>query len=284
MGFLYTPSCVAAWKILGNEEGKRAALMAAEHLTSRYRENGKFIQAWGDVGDPTKYRLIIDCLLNIPLLYWAAEVTGDKKYDEMAYNHLKTTASVIARPDASTYHTYYFDVDKHTPLRGSQHQGATEDSAWARGQAWGIYGPMLTYIYKKDEDALNLFKATTNYFLNNLPADYVPYWDLCFNDGSGEKRDSSAAAIALCGMLEAIKHMDDTDPLKAIYVNASKRIINSLIDNYLTKDIPESNGLLLHAVYSIPHNVGVDEMNTWGCYFYMEALHRMLDPEWRLYW
>ena len=284
MGFLFTPSCVAAWKILGNEEAKRAALMAAEHLCTRYSEKGKFIQAWGDVGDPNSYRLIIDCLLNVPLLYWAAEVTGDKSFEEKAYNHFKTTADVIVREDASTYHTYYFDVDKHTPLRGSQHQGAYEDSAWSRGQAWGIYGPMLTYIYKKDEKALELFKATANYFLNNLPEDYVPFWDLCFKDGDDEPRDSSAAAIALCGMLEAIKYMEDSDPQKAIYVNACKRIMNSLIDGYLTKDIPESNGLLLHAVYSKPHKVGVDEMNTWGCYFYMEALHRMLDPQWRLYW
>ena len=284
MGFLYTPSCVAAWKLEGNEEAKAAAIMAAEHLSTRYSEKGKFIQAWGNVGDPNSYRLIIDCLLNIPLLYWAAEVTGEKRFEEIAYNHFKTTVEVIVRPDASTYHTYYFDVDKHTPLRGSQHQGAYEDSAWSRGQTWGMYGPMLTYIYKKDEKALELCKATTNYFLNHLPEDYVPYWDLCFGDGSGEKRDSSAAAIALCAMLEIVKYMDDTDPLKAIYINASKRIMNSLIDNYLTKDVPEANGLLLHAVYSIPHNVGVDEMNTWGCYFYMEALHRMLDPDWKLYW
>jgi unsaturated chondroitin disaccharide hydrolase len=78
--------------------------------------------------------------------------------------------------------------------------------------------------------------------------------------------------------------MDKNDPLKAIYVNASKRIMNSLIDSYLTKDDPKANGLLFHAVYSKPANLGVDEMNIWGCYFYMEALHRMLDPEWKLYW
>ena len=284
MGFLYTPSCVAAWKLEGNEEAKQAAIMAADHLCTRYHDGGKFIQAWGNVNDPNSYRLIIDCLLNIPLLYWAAEVTGDKKYDEVAYNHFKTTVDVICRPDASAYHTYYFDVNTHKPLRGVTHQGAFDESAWARGQTWGMYGPMLTYIYKKDEKALELFKATTNYFLNHLPEDYVAYWDLSFTDGDPEERDSSSAAIALCAMLEGIKHMDECDPLRKIYVNACKRIMNSLIDNYLTKDVPESNGLLLHAVYSKPHKLGVDEMNIWGCYFYMEALHRMLDPDWKLYW
>ena len=88
----------------------------------------------------------------------------------------------------------------------------------------------------------------------------------------------------MCGMLEGIKYMDDSDLLKRIYVNASKHMMNSLINSYLSKDIPESNGLIIHQVYSIPHNIGVDELNIWGDYFYMEALHRMLDPKWKLYW
>ena len=284
MGFVFTPSCVAAWKLAGNEEAKQAAIMAAEHLCTRYHEKGQFIQAWGNVNDPNSYRLIIDCLLNIPLLYWTAEVTGDKRFDEIAYNHFKSTVEVCCRADASTYHTYYFDPETGAPLRGVTHQGAFDDSAWARGQAWGVYGPLLTYIYKKDEKAMQTFKATTNYFLNYAPEDYIAYWDLSFKDGDGEEKDSSSSAIAMCGMLEAIKHMDDTDPLKKIYVNACKRIMNSLIDNYITKDVPESNGLLLHQVYAKPKGIGIDELNIWGDYFYMEALHRMLDPEWKLYW
>ena len=284
MGFVFTPSCVAAWKLAGCEEAKAAAVMAADHLLTRYHEKAGFIQAWGNVNDPNSYRLIVDCLLNIPLLYWAAEVTGEKHYAEKAFRHFKTTVDVVCREDASTYHTYYFDPETGAPLRGVTHQGAFDNSAWARGQAWGIYGPMLTYIYRKDPDALHIFKATANYFLNYLPADYIPYWDLSFTDGDGEEKDSSSAAIAMCGMLEAVKHMDDSDPLKAVYTNACKHMMNSLIDSYLTKDIPEANGLLLHAVYSKPHKRGVDEMNIWGCYFYIEALHRMLDPDWKLYW
>ena len=284
MGFVFTPSCVAAWKLAGNEEAKAAAIMAAEHLATRYHDKGKFIQAWGAVDDPKAYRLIIDCLLNIPLLYWTAEVTGDKKFDEIAYNHFNSTIEVCCRADASTYHTYYFDPKTGAPVKGVTHQGAFDDSAWARGQAWGVYGPMLTYIYKKDERALTVFKATTNYLLNNLPEDLIPYWDLSFKDGDGEPKDSSTAAIAMCGMLEAVKYMDESDPLKVIYVGAIKRMMNTLIDKYISKDVPESNGLLLHQVYAKPQGIGVDEHNIWGDYFYMEALHRLLDPEWKLYW
>lgn len=284
MGFLYTPSCVAAYKITGDEMAKEAAVLAADNLISRYHEKAGFIQAWGKLGVPDNYRLIVDCLLNLPVLYWASEVTGDDKYAKIAYTHFNTTIDLVCRPDASTYHTYFFDVNTNKPLKGVTHQGASDDSAWARGQTWGIYGPLLTYIYKKNEKALEVFKATTNYYLNHLPEDYIAFWDLSFTDGDDEPRDSSSNAIALCGMLEGIKYMDKNDPLRRVYVNACNRIMNSLIDNYLTKDIPESNGLLLHATYGKPQKNGVDEMNIWGDYFYMEALHRMLDPDWRLYW
>lgn len=284
MGFVFIPSCVAAWKIAGSEMGREAAIMAADHLITRYHEKGKFIQAWGRVNDPDNYRLIVDCLLNIPLLYWASETTGDKKYEEIAYNHFNTTIDVCCRADASTYHTYYFDLETGLPKRGVTAQGASDESAWARGQTWGIYGPMLTYIYKKNEKAMQVFKATSNYFLNHLPKDYVAFWDLSFTDGDDEPRDSSADAIAACGMLEGIKHMEDGDPLKKTYRSAVNHMMDSLIDNYLTKDIPESNGLLLHATYSKPHKNGVDEMNIWGDYFYMEALHRLINPDWKLYW
>ena len=193
---------------------------------------------------------------------------------------------VAFREDASAYHTYYFDPKTGEPTKGVTAQGVSNDSAWARGQAWAMYGVLLTYAYEENPEAMDAFKATTNYYLNHLPNDYVAYWDLSFNDGNGadEPRDSSSAAIALCAMLEGIKYMDENEPLYAIYVNACKRIMNSLIDNYMTNTIPDANGLLLHATYSKPGNNGVDEMNIWGDYFFMEALHRMLDPEWELYW
>ena len=284
MGFLYTPSCIAAYKLEGNEEGKAAAIMAADHLLSRYQEKGEFIQAWGNVSDPKDYRLIVDCLLNIPLLYWTAEVTGDESYSVKAFKHFNSTVDNVCRADASTYHTYYFDPETGAPVRGCTHQGAYDDSAWARGQAWGIYGPLLTYIYKKDEKAMKIFKATTNYLLNHLPTDYVAFWDLCYTDGDDQPRDTSTNAIAMCGMLEGIKHMDESDPLRAVYVNAIHRMMDVLIDRHLPVNLSESNGILLNQTYALPQKIGIDEHNIWGDYFFMEALHRMLDPDWKLYW
>lgn len=279
MGFLYTPSCVAAYKLTGNEEAKETALLAADNLMRRYHEKGKFLQAWGEIGAPDNYRLIIDCLLNIPLLYWASEVTGDKKYEEVAFKHYKSTAANIMRPDGSTFHTFYFDPETGKPTNGVTHQGFRDDSCWSRGQAWGIYGPLMTYMYEKNPDAIEFFKRTSRYFMEHLPEDFIAYWDLAFTSGD-EERDSSAAAIAACGLIEGANVTGDEG-----YLNAAKNMINSLIDGYLTKDIPESNGLLLHAVYGKPMNNGVDECNIWGDYFYMEALARLIKgKDFRAYW
>ncbi|MBP1890214.1 unsaturated chondroitin disaccharide hydrolase [Clostridium moniliforme] len=281
MGFLYSISCVADYKLTGSEKAKEAALKAADHLMTRYQEKGKFIQAWGNMGED--YRLIIDCLMNIPLLYWASKVTGDKKYYETAHTHFKTSCNYVIRDDGSTFHTYYFDNKTGKPLKGVTKQGYSDDSSWARGQAWGVYGVPLTYRYTKDKDAFRVYEAVTNYFLNRLPKDNVCFWDLIFNDGDDHPRDSSAAAIAVCGMLEMNKYLPDTNEYKDVYKNASNAIMRSLIENYTPDPNGEEEGLLLHGVYGWHANNGVDECTTWGDYYYMEALMRLY-KDWNLYW
>lgn len=284
MGFLYSPSCVAAYKITGDAESRATALKAADNLLSRFREKGQFIQAWGSMNSTSNYRLIVDCLMNIPLLFWATEVTGDAKYAEVARSHFNTTLTYCWRTNGSTYHTYFFDPVTGNPVRGATHQGVSDDSTWARGQAWAIYGPILTYSYEENRMALNAFRVATDYFLNHLPMDYIPYWDFTFTDGAYQPKDSSAAAIAICGILEGIKYMDEDDPLREKFLSGAKRMMNSLIDHYTTKNLPDANGLLIHATYNYNSKMGIDEMNIWGDYFYMEALHRMLDAEWEMYW
>ena len=284
MGFLYSPSCVAAYKLTGDAQSRTTALKAADNLLSRYHEKGEFIQAWGNMGATNNYRLIVDCLMNIPLLFWASEETGDATYRNTALRHFNTTITYCWRADGSTYHTYFFDPVTGVPVRGATHQGVNDESTWARGQAWAIYGPMLTYAYEQNGMAYNAFRVATEYFLDHLPSDYIPYWDFTYTDGAYQPKDSSAAAVAICGILEGIKYMDEDDPLREKFLNGAKRMLNSLIDNYTTKDIPEANGLLIHGTYNYNSNTGVDEMTIWGDYFYMEALHRMLDAEWEMYW
>lgn len=283
LGFLYTPSCMAEYKLLHTPEAKEASILAADKLIERYQEVGGFIQAWGELGKPEHYRLIIDCLLNIQLLFWASEQTGDPKYAQMATQHFYTSANNVIRDDASAFHTFYFDTKTGEPLKGVTRQGYSDDSAWARGQAWGIYGIPLTYRFVKDEDCFGLFKGMTNYFLNRLPKDYVSYWDLIFGDGSGHSRDSSATATAVCGMHEMLKHLPEVDSDKLTYKYAMHAMLRSLIDNYANREIKPGRPLLLHGVYSWHSGKGVDEGNIWGDYYYLEALIRFY-KDWELYW
>ena len=283
LGFLYSLSCVAGYKLTGSAEGRRAGLLAADKLMERFQEKGGFIQAWGELGARDNYRLIIDCLLNIPLLHWAFLETGNPVYRNAAVRHYEAACNNVIRDDASAYHTFYFDPETGEPLKGVTRQGYSDDSAWARGQAWGIYGIPLNYRYVKDDSAFNLFKGMTNYFLNRLPEDQVCYWDLIFTDGSNQSRDSSAAAIGVCGIHEMLKYLPEVESDKNTYRHAMHCILRSLIERYTAPEIKPGNPVLLHGVYSWHSGKGVDEGNIWGDYYYMEALMRFY-KDWNLYW
>ena len=287
LGFMYSPSCVAGYKLTGSRVGREAALKAAEELITRFHEKGQFIQAWGPLDAPDNYRLIIDCLLNLPLLYWDSQETGDPRYKEIAERHIHTALSNVIRPDFSTWHTFFFNRETGEPDHGATCQGYRDGSAWARGQAWGIYGTAIGYKYTKRESYIPVFEGVTNYYLEHLPEDLVPFWDLEFGDGDDQPRDSSSASIAACGLLEMAKY---AGPEKgALCRSLAARFMKSLTEKYAVKDFDRSNGLVLHSTYSnhSPYNTcnhyGVDECNLWGDYFYMEALTRMY-KDWNVYW
>ena len=283
LGFLYSLSCAAGYKLTGSAEGRKAGLLAADKLMERFQEKGGFIQAWGELGARDNYRLIIDCLLNIPLLHWAFLETGNPVYRNAAVRHYEAACNNVIRDDASAYHTFYFDPGTGEPLKGVTRQGYSDDSAWARGQAWGIYGIPLNYRYVKDDSAFNLFKGMTNYFLNRLPDDEVCYWDLIFTDGSNQSRDSSATAIGVCGIHEMLKYLPEVESDKNTYRHAMHCILRSLMERYTAPEIKPGNPVLLHGVYSWHSGKGVDEGNIWGDYYYMEALMRFY-KDWNLYW
>lgn len=286
MGFLYIPSCVAAWRLTGYPAGRDAALAAARKLTGRYQPVGQFLQAWGAPGDPTEYRLIIDCLLNVPLLHWAGAQTGDERFTAIAQAHTATAARTLFRPDGSTAHTCYIDPATGAPVRVMTAQGYKADSAWARGQAWGIYGMALAYRYTRLEEYRAIFRRTLRFFLDRLPADGVPYWDLVFRTGDGQPRDSSAAAIAVCGIYEMLPYLPAAEA--ADCRAAAQELLLALIERCAAPPAV-GGGLLAHGVYckASPYNTvqdyGVDECNLWGDYFYMEALVRATRP-WDPYW
>jgi unsaturated chondroitin disaccharide hydrolase len=228
-------------------------------------------------------RVIVDTLMNLPLLYWASLESGDERYARAAYRNACQLRDYLVRPDASTYHTFYFDPVMGTPLYGRTEQGATDDSCWARGQAWTIHGFALSYAYTRDASFLKTACQVADYFLDHLPHDGVSYWDLIYTDGSSEERDSSASAIAVCGLLELSSWLSDEDEQRH-YRTAARRILGSLHRGYSTAELPESNALLLQGVYNKPGGVGINEGNLWGDFFYLEGLIRVTKPGWRSYW
>lgn len=271
LGFLYSLSCVAGYKLTGSAEGRKAGLLAADKLMERFQEKGGFIQAWGRSGDPKEYRLIIDSLLNLPLLYTAAEITGEQRYREIAGRHYENVIRYIIREDGSTYHTYYFDSETGAPSHGATHQGYSDNSCWARGQAWAIYGmPLHVRVSGRafTPEEQERHDRVVRYFLEHLPANGMPYWDLVFKEGDGQPWDSSALAVAACGMLE----MGDREK--------AEEMLKTCRDFASSEAEPDSEGLLLHGVYAYGENKGVDEPNLWGDYFYMEGLLRLANPDW----
>ncbi|HBY71470.1 MAG TPA: glucoronyl hydrolase [Lachnospiraceae bacterium] len=269
LGFLYTLSCVAAYQLNGSKRAYDLAHLAADVLTERYNEKGQYIQAWGEMGvSYPDVKIIIDTMLNLPLLYW----TGNQKNYDIAYNHAKTTAKYLVRKDFSTYHTYLMRPETGEAVCGKTHQGYADESTWARGQAWAVYGFILSYRYTKDKEFLHIAKETARVFIENLPKDFVPYWDFHFTDNNPDIKDTSAAAIFCCGLLELCQFVGEED--KKYYHSIVYTMIKSLFENYSTKGIKESNGFLTEGVYH--RGDGAEECVIWGDYFYFEAITRLL--------
>ena len=282
LGFLYTLSCVPAWRFDHDDDARAAAVLAADALMLRFLEPAGIIQAWGDLSDPLQRgRTIVDSLMNMPLLHWASDVTGDERYRAAATRHTEQVRRHMLRDDDSTFHTFWWDATTGEPVRGGTEQGAGDDSCWARGQTWGIYGFALAYRELGDPALLDAARRCASYFLEHLPGDLVPYWDLVYAEGSDAPRDSSSAAIAACGMLE-LAALEPEDGA-AWRVHASS-LVGALIEHCVPDRPEDADALLLHGVYDAPKAVGVDEGTLWGDYFYLEALVRLRSADWHPYW
>ena len=314
MGFLYTPSCVASYRLTGNQSARKAAVLAADQLLTRFQPVGEFLQAWGSMNEPGNYRFIVDCLLNVPLLFWASDTTGDPKYRDTALKHINTAMRYVIREDGSTWHTVFLNPETGAFDHGATCQGYRDGSAWARGQAWAVYGTAMAFRYTGDENCRKHFRTVTSYFLSHLPKDLIPYWDLSFGDGDGyqltplihgngpfteeagrnenggvfQPRDSSSGLIAACGMLEMSRYLPESE--KDLLRTTAGKLVRAVTDSCLVKDSALSNGLSLHGTYShkSPYNTctpeGTEECVLFGDYFLMEALTRIVNPDWVVYW
>ncbi len=278
LGFLYTLTGVALYKLTGNGRAREMALKAAGMLAERYNEKGRYIQAWGEFNVGTPYvKIIVDTMLNLPLLFWAGETTGDKRYTEIAAAHAHTCADYLVRDDFTSFHTYLMDPVTGKAVEGRTHQGFHDDSTWARGQAWVVTGFALAYWYTKEPRFLEVSKKAAAVFIQNLPADNVPYWDFSFNDRVPDLRDTSAGAIFACGMLELADQTDGEEGER--FRAAARAVVRGLYDHYFLHD-PDRSGVLTDGVY---HRVHGPTCTIWGDYFFYEALIR-LQKDWKRFW
>lgn len=285
VGFVFSPSCVGYYRLTGDEEVKKAVLEAADYFYHySYSKKGGFILRQASAQHlEGGCRTMMDTMLNIPMLYWAGQETGNTELIAAADAQAYTTDKYLIRQDGSTYHHYQFDVETHAPVRGLTFQGNRDESTWTRGHAWGILGYAIAYAYTGNREYLRIQKELICYFLNHLPQDLVPYWDFDFCEGE-EPRDSSAGLIAACGMMESARILPEDAPEKEIYQNAAARILEAVID-HCTGDIgTEYDGLVHRVTGARKANLGVDGCATYGDYFYLEALLRYIKPDWNRYW
>lgn len=276
LGFLYTLSCVAAWQMTGDELARATALRAADLLMERFLQPAGIAQAWGASDDPAEQgRTIIDSLMNMPLLFWAAQASGRDELRQAALGHITQLRDHIIRPDGSTFHTFYWHTASGAALRGATQQGHSDDSAWARGQAWGILGFALAHRHTGDASLLRAARRCADYYLAQVGADGVPTWDLALAGGDGQPRDSSAAAIAACGLLELAGQLVGAGQDGDGYRQAAEAAVATLATGYTPAAAAAGGPLLLHGVYDLPRGIGVDAGTLWGDYFYLEALIRL---------
>jgi unsaturated chondroitin disaccharide hydrolase len=281
LGFLFELSHVLGAMLTEDASFKAPALQAAYTLTRRFNEKGKFFQAWGPLnGTPAQRgRAIIDTMMNLDLLFWASQETGDKKLANMAVAHARTALARHIRADGSTSHVTDFNPDTGEFIKQDTQQGLSATSCWSRGQAWAVYGYTECYRETKDVIFLDAARTLTEYCLRRLPPDHVAYWDYDSPLIPNDVRDSSAASILASGMLNLATL--DPDAAKAEYWRSqAMMILESLWRNYSSRGTSEPC-LLLHATRSKPHGF-MDHGLIYGDYYFVEALTRLLKPELKL--
>ncbi len=268
IGFLFEMTAYYDYLATGDPKSKKLFLDAADKLMKRYHEKGGYIQAWGPLTSQGQTRIIIDCMMNLPLLYLASQETGHKKYAQAAASHAKISMRTLLRDDASTYHTYWMDVESGKPLRGATHQGHRDESIWARGQAWSLYGFLKSYQFTQNQDFLEASKRSADVFLKGLPDNDICYWDFDFSAENPDIYDSSAASIAICGLLGLAKVLTGQEAFH--YEYEAKRLLMILANRFQNTQIKEGMGILKEGMYH--RDQGARAFTSWGDYYFVEAL------------
>ena len=269
LGFMVFCSYGNAYRITKNEDYKKVVIEASESLITRFDSTIGSIKSW-DWAKQWQFPVIVDNMMNLEMLFWASKETGDPKYRNVAIAHANTTLANHFRENMSSYHVIDYDTITGQAIAKQTHQGLKDDSSWARGQAWGLYGFVVCFRETGDTKYLDAAKKIAAFIQQNLPEDLVPYWD--YNDPAipNTYRDASAAAITSSALyiLSTI-----TDEGKEEYAALAEKILASLSSPEYLAEVGQNGGFLIkHCVGNMPKNSEVDTPINYADYYYLEAL------------
>lgn len=270
LGFMVYCSYGNGYRITGDTSYLHVMIQTADNLISRFDPRAQTIRSW-DFGE-WQYPVIIDNMMNLELLFWASEQTKDPKYKDVAIRHANTTMKNHYRADYSSYHVIDYDTITGNVKSKGTFQGYADESAWARGQAWGLYGYIVCYRYTKDEKYLDFAEKIAAYIMKNVKTeDKIPYWDYNAPDIPKAPRDASAAAVTASALLE----LKDIVKNGNQYYSYAETILKNLSgEKYLAKKGGNKGFVLMHSVGHLPANSEIDTPLNYADYYYLEALKR----------
>lgn len=269
LGFMVFCSYGNAYRITKNEDYKKVVIEASESLISRFDSTIGSIKSW-DWAKQWQFPVIVDNMMNLEMLFWASKETGDPKYRDVAIAHANTTLANHFRDDMSSYHVVDYDTITGQAIAKQTHQGIADESSWARGQAWGLYGYVVCFRETGDAKYLDAAKKIAAFIEKNLPEDLVPYWD--FNDPAipNTYRDASAAAITASALYMLAELSDEG---KTEYAALADKTLASLSSPEYLAEIGDNAGFLIkHCVGNMPKNSEVDTPLNYADYYYLEAV------------
>jgi len=275
LGFIFLNTYRPWYELTGDERLQQVLIQAGRTLAMRFVEPGGYLHSF--IG---RESLFIDIMMNVPLIFYAAQASGDAELERVAMAHCRTTRDRLVRPDGSTAHEGLFNLSSGKFEGQTSHQGLSGESAWARGLAWSLYGYTQVYQMTLLPEFLEVAERNAGYWLAHLPKDGVPYWDFAVDMAAplpwGPQKESSAGAIAASGLWTLADCTRSAERASAYRATAIRMLDQLSGPEYLAAGVPGWEGILRHGVYHTAKNLGVDESVMWGDFFFVEALLKVL--------
>lgn len=279
LGFMMYCSFGNAARLDPKPEYKEILMNSAKSLASRFNPVTGCIKSWDSApwnkATKDESAVIIDNMMNLELLFWATKHSGDSTYYKIAVQHANTTMKNHFRKDYSSYHVVIYDNETGRVNKQITNQGAADESSWARGQGWGLYGYTLMYRETKEIKYLKHAENIAKFILNhlNLPADKIPYWDFNAPNIPNALRDSSAASLIASALFELSSYTDEEN--SKVFCNSAKEMLSNLLTpEYIAKEGTNGGFLLKHGVGNMPNKTEIDTPLTYGDYYLVEAMLR----------